>query len=79
MRVARQAKKLTDQSAMATKNRFIVGVVTAIVGVVISFGHLIFGLFDRVPEKYHSHQALVAIGFGLTIVGLVLLGTEKQR
>jgi hypothetical protein len=64
---------------MVLNNRRIVGFVTAIVGVLISFGHLVFGIFDRVPEKYHSHQALVAIGFGLTILGLVLLGTEKQR
>ena len=64
---------------MAVSNRRVAGLVTAVVGVIISFGHLIFGLFDRAPEKYHSHQAIVATGFGLMIDGLLLLGTEKRR
>ena len=56
-----------------------VGIVLALVGVTISIGHLVFGIFDRVPEKYHSHQAIVAIGFASAIGGLLLLGTNKRR
>jgi len=59
--------------------RRIVGIVLAIVGVAITIGHLVFAIFDRIPEKYHSHQAIVVIGFALTIGGLLLLGTNKQR
>ncbi len=59
--------------------RRVVGIVTAVAGVAISIGHLVFGIFDRIPEKYHSHQAIVATGFALAIGGLLLLGTGKQR
>lgn len=61
------------------RTRRIVGVVAATVGVAITIGHLVFAIFDRIPEKYHSHQAIVAIGFALAIGGLLLLGTRKQR
>ena len=59
--------------------RRIVGIVLAIVGIAITIGHLVFAIFDRIPEKYHSHQAIVVIGFALTIGGLLLLGNDKQR
>ena len=59
--------------------RRLVGIVLAIVGVAITIGHLVFAVFDRIPEKYHSHQAIVVIGFGLAIGGLLLLGTNKRR
>lgn len=59
--------------------RRVVGIVFAIVGIAITLGHLVFAIFDRIPEKYHSHQAIVALGFALTIGGLLLLGSDKQR
>ena len=59
--------------------RQVVGIALAIVGLAVSIGHLVFAIFDRIPEKYHSHQAIVAIGFALAIIGLLLLGTAKQR
>lgn len=63
--------------AMSTRQAF--GIALAIVGLAVSIGHLVFAIFDRIPEKYHSHQAIVVLGFVLTIVGLLLLGTAKQR
>ena len=60
------------------RTRHIVGAVAAIVGVAISIGHLVFAIFDRVPEKYHSHDAIVVIGFALAIGGLLLLGTKRR-
>gem|GEM_PF-1551078 len=74
-----QASGLSDWAEMAVSNRRVAGLVTAVAGVLITFGHFLFGLFDRVPEKYHSHQAIVATGFGLMILGLVMLGTEKKQ
>ena len=62
---------------MPLSNRRVAGLVTAFVGILISIGHLVFGVFDSVPEKYHSHQAIVALGFGLAILGLVLLGKGR--
>lgn len=59
--------------------RRIVGVIIASVGIAISIGHLVFAIFDRIPEKYHSHTWIVVIGFALGIGGLLLLGTDKQR
>jgi drug/metabolite transporter (DMT)-like permease len=59
--------------------RRVIGIVTAFAGVAISIGHLVFGIFDRIPEKYHSHQAIVVTGFALAIGGLLLLGTDKRR
>lgn len=61
------------------KTRRIVGGVTAIVGVAISVGHVVLAFFDTTPERYHAHLALVALGFGLALGGLLLLGTAKQR
>ena len=61
------------------RKRLIVGIVMAAVGVAISIGHLVFAIFDRIPERYHSHQAIVVIGFALAIGGLLLLGTRKRR
>jgi len=61
------------------KTRRIIGGVAAIVGVAISIGHVVFAFFDSTPEKYHTHQVIVAIGFALAIGGLLLLGTAKQR
>lgn len=69
---------LIDWTAMALSNRRIIGLTTAIVGVVISIAHFVFGLFDRVPEKYHGHEVIVGLGVGLAIVGLLLLGSRKQ-
>ena len=64
---------------MAINTKQVVGIGLAIVGLVISIGHLVFAIFDRIPEKYHSHQVIVGLGFALAIVGLLLLGTAKQR
>lgn len=64
---------------MGISTKQVVGIGLAIVGLVISIGHLVFAIFDRIPEKYHSHQAIVGLGFALAIVGLLLLGTAKQR
>jgi hypothetical protein len=61
------------------KTRRIVGGVTAIVGVAISVGHVVLAFFDSTPERYHTHLALVALGFALALGGLLLLGTAKQR
>jgi len=61
------------------KTRRIVGGVTAIVGVAISVGHVLLAFFDSTPERYHTHLALVALGFALALGGLLLLGTAKQR
>ncbi len=64
---------------MALSNRRLIGLITAAVGVAISICHLVFGLFDRVPEKYHGHEVIVGLGFGLALVGLLFLAAEKQR
>ena len=64
---------------MAINTKQVVGIGLAIVGLVISIGHLVFAIFDRIPEKYHSHQVIVGLGFALAIVGLLLLGTARQR
>jgi hypothetical protein len=61
------------------KKRRIVGGVTAIVGVAISIGYVALAFFDSTPERYHTHLALVALGFALALGGLLLLGTAKQR
>jgi hypothetical protein len=61
------------------KTRRIVGGVAAIVGLAISIGQLVYAFFDSDSEKYHTHLALVALGFGLAIGGLLLLGTAKRR
>ena len=61
------------------RTRRIIGVVAGFTGLAISIGHLIFAFFDDTPEKYHTHQLIVLMGFVLAIGGLLLMGTDKER
>ncbi len=59
--------------------RRIAGIVTGAVGVLISVGHLVAVLFSNAPERYHGHETIVAIGFALTVLGLLLIGADKRQ
>lgn len=61
-----------------------VGIVTAFVGLAISFGHILLASFGTIffgatAEKYHGHELTVAIGIVLALVGLLLLGNDNEH
>lgn len=59
--------------------RRIAGSVTGMSGILITVAHLIAVLFSDLQEQYHGHETLVAIGFAPTVLGLLLIGTDKQQ
>ncbi len=59
--------------------RRIVGLVMGVIGILITVTHLVAGLFFDAPERYHGHETIVAIGFVLTLLGLLLIGTDKRQ
>jgi len=82
------ALRLNDHASTgrygAMSTRRTIGIVAAVVGLAISFGHIIlafFGtvLFSAIPEKYHGHELIVAIGIVLALGGLLLLGNDNQE
>ena len=59
--------------------RRIIGIVTGFAGIIISLGHLVLALVSSTPERTHGHEVVVAIGFALAVVGILLLGTDRRR
>lgn len=59
--------------------RRIIGIAAGLAGIIISLGHLVLALVSNTPERYHGHEAVVAIGFALAVVGIMLLGTDRRR
>lgn len=59
--------------------RRIIGIVIGVTGVIIATGHYVLAFFSSTPERYHGHEALVGVGFALIVIGILLIGTDKQR
>lgn len=70
-------KLLLDESGMSTRRT--IGIVAAVIGLVISIGHILLAFISRTPEKHHGHEVIVTIGIVLALGGLLLLGTERQQ
>ncbi len=56
-----------------------VGVVVAVAGVVISFGHLALMMIFGTTEPYHGFLTWVMLGLALTVIGLLLLRKGEPR
>jgi len=59
--------------------RRIAGIVMGVSGVLISIGHLVAVLFSDAPERDHQHEAIVLVGFALTVLELLLIGTGRRQ
>ena len=59
--------------------RRIAGIVTALVGLVLTMGHFVLESLSNVPERYHGHEWVVAVGVVLMLIGFVLLSGGKAR
>lgn len=59
--------------------RRITGLVAGLAGLLITVAHLALALFSGTPERYHGHEAVVAIGVVLTLAGVMLMGGADKR
>ena len=59
--------------------RRIVGILVALMGLVLTIGHFVLQGLSNVPERYHGHTGVVAVGVGLMLIGFILLAGGKER
>jgi hypothetical protein len=39
----------------------------------------VLAFFAATPERDHGHTVIVGLGLALTVAGILLIGTDKQR
>ena len=61
------------------KPRQIVGIVLAVAGILISFGHLALMMIFRTSEPYHGFGTWVMLGLALAVVGILLLRKNEPQ
>jgi len=59
--------------------RRIVGILVALMGLVLTIGHFVLQGLSNVPERYHGHTSVVAVGVMLMLIGFFMLTAGKQR
>lgn len=59
--------------------RRITGIVMALIGLLMTMGHFVLEGLSNVPERYHGHTWVVAIGVVLMLGGFILLTGSKER
>jgi hypothetical protein len=59
--------------------RRIAGIIMGTLGITLSVGHLVLAFFAATPERDHGHTVIVGLGLALTVAGILLIGTDKQR
>lgn len=55
------------------------GTVVGLLGLLLTMGHFVLQGLSIVPERYHGHAAVVAVGVGLTLIGFILLAGGQER
>ena len=59
--------------------RRIIGVVTAVIGALISVGHLVLMVFTDLVRKYHGYETWIGIGFILSVAGIIVIGSDRKE
>jgi multisubunit Na+/H+ antiporter MnhG subunit len=59
--------------------RRIVGILVALMGLVLTIGHFVLQGLSNVPERYHGHTSVVAVGVMLMLIGFFMLTAGKER
>ena len=59
--------------------RRIVGIVIALIGLLLTIGHFVLEGLSNVPERYHGHTSVVAIGVMLMLIGFFMFTAGKER
>lgn len=60
-------------------SRRIVGTLVALIGLLLTIGHFVLQGLSSVPERYHGHTSVVAIGVMLMLIGLFMITGGKER
>lgn len=56
-----------------------VGILVALLGLVLTIGHFVLQGLSSVPERYHRHTSVVAVGVMLMLIGFFMLTAGKER
>ncbi|HKR58433.1 MAG TPA: hypothetical protein VJS64_01770 [Pyrinomonadaceae bacterium] len=59
--------------------RSIVGILVALLGLLLTIGHFVLQGLSNVPESYHGHTSVVAVGVMLMLIGFFMLTGGKAR
>ena len=60
-----------------TKRR-ITGTLVGLLGLVLTIGHFVLQGLSNVPERYHGHTSVVAVGVVLMLIGFFILTAGKK-
>ena len=55
-----------------------IGIVLSLTGTLFSLVHLALLMFTDLARRYHGSEIWFVIGFILAVVGLLILGSEKD-
>lgn len=55
-----------------------IGIVLSLTGTLFSLVHLALLMFTDLSRRYHGSEIWFAVGFILAIIGLLILGSEKD-
>lgn len=61
------------------RKRRIVGILVALMGLLLTIGHFVLQGLSNVPERYHGHTSVVAVGVMLMLIGFFTLTASKER
>ena len=59
--------------------RRITGTIVGLIGLVLTMGHFVLESLSNVPERYHGHTSVVAVGVMLMLIGFFMLAAGKER
>lgn len=61
------------------RTKHIIGVVSGVAGVLILLVHLVLMMFTDLSKIYHGYEMWIGIGFFLAVIGIILIGTDKNN
>jgi len=61
------------------KSRHIVGILVALLGLLLTIGHFVLQGLSSVPERYHGHTSVVAVGVMLMLIGFFMITAGRDR
>lgn len=58
--------------------RRITGIVVGLIGLLLTMGHFVLQGLSSVPERYHGHTSVVAVGVMLMVIGFFMVTAGKE-
>lgn len=59
--------------------RRIIGTLVGLLGLILTIGHFVLQGLSNVPERYHGHMSVVAVGVMLMLIGFFMLTVGRER